>query len=127
MPKKSEHKLDGNDRYEGYSMDLIDAIARKLNFTYVFRLAADNKNGNYDEDKKEWTGIIGDVLNGVRKKIVTLQIPAVLIVESTSWNLRLDHDPSTSTSCRLQFTIHDFRYLTISLLRLDHNKCLFRY
>lgn len=67
MMKKSEHKLDGNDRYEGYSMDLIDAVARKLNFTYIFRLAADNKNGNYDEDKKEWSGIIGDVLNGVRQ------------------------------------------------------------
>lgn len=72
MPRKSEYRLEGNERYEGYSMDLIDAVARKLNFTYIFKLTPDNKNGNYDENKKEWTGIIGDVLNGVFTIIISL-------------------------------------------------------
>lgn len=64
-PKNGE-VLTGNARYEGYSMDLIAAIANILNFTFEFELAADGKYGNYDPKTKSWNGLIKDLLDRVR-------------------------------------------------------------
>lgn len=57
--------LEGNAQFEGYSMDLIAEIARELNFTFKFALAADGKYGNYDEEAKNWNGLIKDLLERV--------------------------------------------------------------
>lgn len=57
--------LEGNARYIGYSMDLIAAIARIIGFQFQFRMTDDNKNGNWDEKTKRWTGVIGDLLERV--------------------------------------------------------------
>lgn len=57
--------LEGNARFEGYSLDLIDAIAQNLNFTYKFVLSKDAKYGNYDPKTKSWNGIIKDLLDRV--------------------------------------------------------------
>jgi hypothetical protein len=35
---------EGNHRFEGYSMDLIDAISKILHFQYTFELVPDGKN-----------------------------------------------------------------------------------
>ena len=37
--------LTGNDRFEGYCVDLTKRIAEILNFTYELRLVKDNKFG----------------------------------------------------------------------------------
>lgn len=63
-PKPGEI-LEGNAQFEGYSMDLIAEIARVLNFTFKFVLAADGKYGNYDEKTKNWNGLIKDLLDRV--------------------------------------------------------------
>lgn len=67
MEKSSElgHPLKGNDRFEGYSLDLIDAISKILNFTYSFELVPDNNYGNYDPDTKEWNGLVRHILDRV--------------------------------------------------------------
>ena len=36
----------GNDRFEGYCVDLTKRIAEVLNFSYEFRLVKDNKFGS---------------------------------------------------------------------------------
>ena len=64
LPENGEI-LDGNDRYEGYSMDLISEIAKELKFKFRFELTADGKYGNYDDKIKGWNGLIGDLLSRV--------------------------------------------------------------
>ncbi|XP_018570639.1 glutamate receptor ionotropic, kainate 1-like isoform X2 [Anoplophora glabripennis] len=54
--------LYGNDRYEGYSMDLIQEVANIIGFRFEFHLAEDKEYGKWDEKKKKWTGLVGDLL-----------------------------------------------------------------
>lgn len=56
---------EGNDRYMGFSRDLMDHIAQMLNFSYEIQLTADGKYGNYDPEKKQWNGLIRDLLERV--------------------------------------------------------------
>ncbi|CAB0014001.1 unnamed protein product [Nesidiocoris tenuis] len=49
------------DRYEGYSMDLIDEIAKELNFKYKFVLAPDGQYGSYNKETKQWNGLIREL------------------------------------------------------------------
>lgn len=63
-PKDGEI-LQGNDRYEGYSMDLIQAVADYLNFTFVFQITEGNFYGKYDKKTKQWNGLIKDLLDRV--------------------------------------------------------------
>lgn len=69
QPRYVGETLEGNARYEGYSMDLIDAIAKELNFTYKFVLAADGKYGNFDKDTQSWNGLVKDLLDRVSKQL----------------------------------------------------------
>ena len=55
----------GNDRFEGYSLDLIDSIAKGLNFTYEFRLTPDKQHGSLDAKTKKWNGLVKDLLDNV--------------------------------------------------------------
>lgn len=63
---KNGEFLVGNNRYEGYSMDLIDGIAKILNFTYVFELAPDGRYGSYNKETKKWDGLVRELLDRVR-------------------------------------------------------------
>ncbi|XP_024085331.1 glutamate receptor ionotropic, kainate 2-like [Cimex lectularius] len=58
FPKES---LEGNDRFQGYSKDLIDEIAKELNFKYKFVLAPDGEYGSYNKDTKQWNGLIREL------------------------------------------------------------------
>ncbi|XP_070133341.1 glutamate receptor ionotropic, kainate 2 [Drosophila bipectinata] len=56
--------LQGNARYEGYSIDLIDAIARMLNFKYEFRMSPDGKYGALNKVTQTWDGIVKQLIDG---------------------------------------------------------------
>ncbi|XP_023312527.1 glutamate receptor ionotropic, kainate 3, partial [Anoplophora glabripennis] len=60
-PKEGEI-LYGNDRYEGYSLDLITEIAKLIGYKFEFRLTADGQYGQWNERNKKWSGLIGDIL-----------------------------------------------------------------
>ncbi|KAL0880160.1 hypothetical protein ABMA27_002631 [Loxostege sticticalis] len=51
--KHSDQKLEGNDRYEGFSIDLIEKISEILGFSYEFEVEEDN--GKLVGGK--WTGM----------------------------------------------------------------------
>lgn len=72
MERKSKNGelLVGNNRYEGYSLDLIDGISKILNFTYVFELAPDGNYGSYNKDTKKWDGLVRELIDMVRKLIL---------------------------------------------------------
>lgn len=62
---QSEDHLVGNDRYEGFSKDLMEEIARVKNFTYQLKLVPDNQPGHHDPVTGKWSGMIGEILEGV--------------------------------------------------------------
>ena len=57
--------LEGNNRFEGYSKDLIDGISKILNFTYQFYLVPDGRYGSYNKETKKWDGLIKELLERV--------------------------------------------------------------
>ncbi|XP_001968234.3 glutamate receptor ionotropic, kainate 3 [Drosophila erecta] len=58
-----ELNLTGNALYQGYAVDLIDAIARYVGFEYEFVPVADQQYGKLDKETKQWNGIIGEIIN----------------------------------------------------------------
>ncbi|KAF5301498.1 hypothetical protein FQR65_LT08801 [Abscondita terminalis] len=80
--------LTGNDVYEGYIKDLLDGITEILNATYELSLVEDGYHGNYDPKKREWNGLIREILDRKadlavcdltityeRKKVVDFSMP----------------------------------------------------
>lgn len=55
----------GNDRFKGFSKDLMDEIANKVGFTYTLNITEDGKYGNLNPITKEWNGLIRDLLTKV--------------------------------------------------------------
>ncbi|XP_068613662.1 glutamate receptor ionotropic, kainate 3-like [Brachionichthys hirsutus] len=61
MLKKSDKALVGNDRFEGFCIDLLKELANVLGFTYEIRLVPDGKYGSQDE-KGQWNGMIRELI-----------------------------------------------------------------
>lgn len=61
--------MEGNARFEGYSLDLIDAVAKNVGFKYRFELAPDGKYGGYNKVTKKWDGLIKQLLERVIKAL----------------------------------------------------------
>lgn len=64
VPEEGE-VLEGNDRYVGYSVDLIDGIAKILGFKYRFEITPDNKYGSFNKVTKKWDGLVKQLLDRV--------------------------------------------------------------
>lgn len=60
--------LKGNNRFEGFAVELIADIAEMLDFEYEIYLVNDGKFGN-KLPNGEWNGMIGELLAGVNKNI----------------------------------------------------------
>ncbi|CAF3759347.1 unnamed protein product [Rotaria sp. Silwood1] len=52
--------INGSIYFEGYCIDMLDEIARRLQFNYSIRIAADAAYGKEDETGR-WSGIIGEL------------------------------------------------------------------
>uniref|UniRef100_A0A8C6K9B1 Glutamate ionotropic receptor kainate type subunit 3 n=1 Tax=Nothobranchius furzeri TaxID=105023 RepID=A0A8C6K9B1_NOTFU len=61
MLKKSDKALVGNNRFEGFCIDLLKELANILGFTYEIRLVPDGKYGSQD-DKGQWSGMIRELI-----------------------------------------------------------------
>lgn len=58
--------LTGNDRYEGYSKDLIHEILKEnLHLNYELEIVPGNGYGSYNKDTNKWDGLIGHLLERV--------------------------------------------------------------
>lgn len=64
MLKQSGSKKDGNERYEGYAVDLIYELSKLLHFRYQFTEVKDKAYGSQNETTGEWNGMIGEVKRG---------------------------------------------------------------
>ena len=64
MLKKGAHNLTGNERYEGYAVELTQRISQILGFSYEIYIVPDGMFGAPQGDG-HWNGIIGELLKGV--------------------------------------------------------------
>ncbi|KAH9523149.1 hypothetical protein Btru_065945 [Bulinus truncatus] len=63
MLKRDHMLLKGNNRFEGFAVELIADIAEMLDFEYEIYLVNDGKFGNKMLNG-EWNGMIGELLSG---------------------------------------------------------------
>lgn len=68
MFKEDSKEQSGNNRFEGYAIDLIHALSESLGFKYEFILQKDGDYGTPIEGSDKWKGMLGAVMNGVRKE-----------------------------------------------------------
>lgn len=68
MFRDSSTQLYGNERYEGFAVDLIDELSRDLGFSFEILIQED---GNYGTtiDNVTWNGMIGKILDKVNDMI----------------------------------------------------------
>lgn len=66
MLKETTINLSGNDRFEGFCIDLIFELSQILFFNYTFEIQEDGVYGKPGRNGK-WTGMLGKVIDGVRK------------------------------------------------------------
>ncbi|XP_059218524.1 glutamate receptor ionotropic, kainate 3 isoform X2 [Stomoxys calcitrans] len=64
MLKDVPTKLEGNDQFEGFGIELIEELGKKLGFSYTFRLQEDNKYGSLDKATGKWNGMILEIIEG---------------------------------------------------------------
>ncbi|XP_052837544.1 glutamate receptor ionotropic, kainate 2 isoform X1 [Drosophila gunungcola] len=55
--------FEGNERFEGYAVDLIYKLAQECKFDFNFEPVRDNKYGSYDAVTDEWDGIIRQLID----------------------------------------------------------------
>lgn len=69
MLRETTVQLSGNDRFEGFCIDLIAELSKLLGFNYTFVIQEDGANGNLDRTTGEWNGMIRKILDGVSVKL----------------------------------------------------------
>lgn len=67
MLKDSAEKLSGNERFEGFGIELIHELSLMLGFNYTFHLQADGAYGSKDADGN-WNGMIREIRDYVRER-----------------------------------------------------------
>nr|CAD7395568.1 unnamed protein product [Timema cristinae] len=71
MTKEAKEALKGNDRFEGFGIDLIHEISVMLRFNYTFEIQEDNVYGSLDNETKEWNGMLRKVIDGEADLAIT--------------------------------------------------------
>ncbi|KAM9470297.1 glutamate receptor 1a isoform 2-T2 [Clarias gariepinus] len=64
MLKKNHEKLSGNDKYEGYCVELAAEIAKHVGYIYKLKIVPDGKYGAKDPETKMWNGMVGELVYG---------------------------------------------------------------
>ena len=71
MQKKNEEGLLGNDRFEGFCVDLLREIADEVRFKYLFYIVPDDKYGAPDESDV-WNGMVRELIDNVSLRRLSL-------------------------------------------------------
>ena len=86
---QGSHSLYGNARFEGYTKDLAELLARELNLQFEIQVVKDGQYGISDPDVPGgWTGMIGELIrneadiaispltiNAQREQVVDFTVP----------------------------------------------------
>lgn len=65
MVKESASMLSGNERYEGFGIDIIQELSKSLGFNYTFEVQTDSVYGSYINKTGKWSGMLGKIMDGV--------------------------------------------------------------
>lgn len=63
----SENVLGKPKKYQGFSIDVLDALSNYLGFKYEIYVAPDHKYGSLQPDG-QWNGLMGELVFKVRRK-----------------------------------------------------------
>lgn len=63
-PQQDPYIMSKGPELEGYCIDLISELSKRLGFSYKLQLVKDNRYGAMDASGK-WNGMIGEVIRGV--------------------------------------------------------------
>ncbi|XP_060791078.1 glutamate receptor 4b isoform X3 [Neoarius graeffei] len=80
MLKKNWEMYEGNDRYEGYCVDLASEIAKHIGIKYKISIVPDGKYGARDPDTKIWNGMVGELVYG-KAEIAVAPLTITLVRE----------------------------------------------
>ncbi|XP_063288173.1 glutamate receptor 3 isoform X2 [Pelobates fuscus] len=80
MKKKNYDQLDGNEKYEGYCVDLASEIAKHVGIKYKLSIVEDGKYGARDPETKIWNGMVGELVYG-RADIAVAPLTITLVRE----------------------------------------------
>lgn len=64
MLRQNHQDLEGNDRYEGFCVDMLKELADILKFKYRIRLVGDRLYG-VPGANGTWTGMVGELISRV--------------------------------------------------------------
>ena len=64
MMKDNHEEFEGNDKLEGFCIDLLKHISELVNFKYKIYLVPDGKYGIRDADGN-WNGMVNEVISEV--------------------------------------------------------------
>ncbi|CAJ0941217.1 unnamed protein product, partial [Ranitomeya imitator] len=64
MYKKNADEFEGNDKFEGYCVELAQEVAKHVGFKYKLEIVKDGKYGARDSDMKAWNGMVGELVYG---------------------------------------------------------------
>ncbi|KAK1804180.1 hypothetical protein P4O66_020222 [Electrophorus voltai] len=80
MYKKNHMHLEGNEKYEGYCVDLASEIAKHVGIKYRLSMVMDGKYGARDPETKTWNGMVGELVYG-RADIAVAPLTITLVRE----------------------------------------------
>uniref|UniRef100_A0A8C4NCY2 Uncharacterized protein n=1 Tax=Eptatretus burgeri TaxID=7764 RepID=A0A8C4NCY2_EPTBU len=64
MRRKNYEHYEGNERYEGYCVDLANEILRHVGLNYHLEPVADSRYGELIPENNTWNGIVGELISG---------------------------------------------------------------
>lgn len=90
----SENVLGKPKKYQGYSIDVLDALSNYLGFKYEIYVAPDHKYGSLQPDG-QWNGLIGELVFKVSEREIFFFFGA------TSTDSDKQHLPHTHTHAHI--------------------------
>lgn len=63
MLRETHLALSGNDRFEGFGIELIQKLSEKLGFNYTFVLQEDGAYGSLNKETGEWNGMVRQLMD----------------------------------------------------------------
>jgi hypothetical protein len=67
MYKFDHYSRRGNDRYEGFCVDMLAQISTTVGFEFTLYEVADQTYGKMADNGADWNGIVGELARGVSK------------------------------------------------------------
>ena len=93
---KKQSNLTGNDRYEGFCIDMIKNIANLIGFQYEIQLSPSKVYGIQDPETGEWNGLVRELMDNVSKYVFSFSFMHVLLHLLLNWIICVNFTTSSS-------------------------------